>query len=74
MNEYSVGDVFMLNPVLIIFSIGSLCALNFLLKEKVFKQNLEPEKIDTIEFISDRKKISLQTYRIKYIESNDSEV
>ena len=64
----------MLNPVLIMFSIGSLCALNFLLKEKVFKRNLEPEKTDTIEFISDRKKISLQVSKIKYIESNDSEV
>ena len=74
LNEYSVGDIFMLNPVLIMFSIGSLCALNFLLKEKVFKRNLEPEKTDTIEFISDRKKISLQVSKIKYIESNDSEV
>lgn len=74
LDKFSVGNIFMLNPVLIIFSIGSLCALNYLLREKIFKLKLEPQADESIEFTSERRKISIQVSKIKYIESNDSEV
>ena len=74
LDKFAVGNIFMLNPVLIIFSIGSLCALNYLLREKIFKKKLEQEAEESVEFTSERRKISLQISKIKYIESNDSEV
>ena len=74
LDKFAVGNIFMLNPVLIIFSIGSLCALNYLLREKIFKKKLEQEVEESVEFTSERRKISLQISKIKYIESNDSEV
>lgn len=70
LEKYTVGDPFMLNPILMFVTIAAFCAFHFLLKNKFLK----PLPIETVEFTSERKKITLEISRIKYIESNDKEV
>ncbi len=74
LNKFTVGGTFMLNPILLLFIIASFCAINHLLKSRLFQECAEEEIPEIIEFISDRKKITLEIQGIKYIESCDSEV
>lgn len=75
LGKYSVGGIFMLNPVLLLFLIASFCLLERVL-EKRFLAAVEEDDAgaEDVEFISERKKVSLPVSHIRYIESNDAEV
>ena len=75
LKKYTVGSIFMLNPVLLLFVIASCCLLERVLEKHIFALAAQEEAApEMVEFISERKKIELEISRIKYIESNDSEV
>lgn len=75
LGKYSVGSIFMLNPVLLLFVIASCCMLERVVEKYAYAGNPNAESIaQTVEFISERKKIEIEISRIKYIESNDTEV
>lgn len=75
LNKYTVGSIFMLNPVLLLFVIASCCLLEWVLEKHILAVAAQDDATaDMVEFISERKKVEMEISRIKYIESNDSEV
>lgn len=75
LGKYSVGGIFMLNPVLLLLIIASFCLLERVLEKRFMGQADDGESLpEVVEFISERKKVSLPVSHIRYIESNDAEV
>ena len=76
LNKYSVDNIFMLNPVLLLFIVVSFAILHRVLHNKLFagNQTSQHQEQEFIEFTSERKKITLEISKIMYVESNDSEV
>lgn len=75
LGKYSVGSIFMLNPVLLLLLIASFCLLFRVLEKRILAALAEDDAgEDDVEFISERKKVSLPVSQIRYIESNDAEV
>lgn len=65
-------DKMITNPVFILFVSGSMLAIEKWLRPKVCGSGNEKERFVT--FTSGRKKVSIETGNIRYIESRDTEV